>query len=927
MALWALPAVLLPLLIHLLSRNRAVRLKFGDNYLLKEAWRRAGRRCTLRDAGLLILRSLIMLALVLAAAGPIAGAPARPGLKAAEGERGKPLSLLLWVDGSYSMRYREAGRTRFEMAREAGLAVLAQLRPWDRAAVAVFSDRLEAPPPAWDSPREAARELRGAKPGFGTTDFSVPAKESSRFFKGAPGRRVALLLSDGARHGFRADPGALFASGLKSDGARILWLGLLWPRAANSFLARGRIEVGKGEAKALLRVAGLAWPAELSLWRDNAKIEAVRLSASRGEAGERIALPLKSLSGESRFRGRAALSRDNLPDDDEFYLSARLRSKPKVLCLYGNPDFLRLPRAGYFLKRLCGEAEGSLLGFQCDFMEMGRFDPASLGRYQAVLAADFSRLGPGAAESLALFVKGGGGLLLAPGEEAFDFGALAPLMPARAGPWVKAASAGIRPAGSLGSEAKSLWRGFDLGNVDLGSFRLLQASAGAEVLLRSADGYPLLAMRRAGAGAVALLAASLDADVGNLPLKPAFAPLMDKILGALYVPRPPVRNFEAVSGRPLTIAWDSSRLPGAVSITSPSGRAVKLWPDPATRSLSYAGCREPGFYALQEIPSGKRAAYACNLDRSSGESDLTPQPNPPWRRLRPAEASGDFRQAVYGKNMSAPSLGALLALLSLETLALVPWRKYGLFLPFFFFVFFSSPAAAAAGPQGGRFALTRLKFGPSWNLYSGAYERLLGVIGRTTSIGVEPEPRSIEISQPELFFSPLLLLEGSGEPPELSAVERKRLRDFLAAGGLLWISDVSGLPESPFDSWVRRTIDSLFPGLSLRPLPAESAVYKSFFLIRRPGGRVIVEPDLLGLSREGREAVIYSRNDVFGALEQDALGHPLYPCVPGGEAQRLDALKLAINVAVYSLTGNYKSDAVHQPFLLMKMRTEAHALP
>jgi hypothetical protein len=62
---------------------------------------------------------------------------------------------------------------------------------------------------------------------------------------------------------------------------------------------------------------------------------------------------------------------------------------------------------------------------------------------------------------------------------------------------------------------------------------------------------------------------------------------------------------------------------------------------------------------------------------------------------------------------------------------------------------------------------------------------------------------------------------------------------------------------------------------------------------------------------------------VLGAWARDALGHPLKACVPGGEPQRELAQRLSLNVLMYSMTGSYKSDAVHQAAILDKLRGAA----
>jgi hypothetical protein len=41
--------------------------------------------------------------------------------------------------------------------------------------------------------------------------------------------------------------------------------------------------------------------------------------------------------------------------------------------------------------------------------------------------------------------------------------------------------------------------------------------------------------------------------------------------------------------------------------------------------------------------------------------------------------------------------------------------------------------------------------------------------------------------------------------------------------------------------------------------------------------------------------------------------------VPGGEHQRETAYRFGVNLVMYALTGNYKSDQVHVPFILERL--------
>jgi hypothetical protein len=229
-------------------------------------------------------------------------------------------------------------------------------------------------------------------------------------------------------------------------------------------------------------------------------------------------------------------------------------------------------------------------------------------------------------------------------------------------------------------------------------------------------------------------------------------------------------------------------------------------------------------------------------------------------------------------------------------------------------------AGPAGAQQGDRFVWTQLKLGPTWDPYPDAAAEALQLLGTVTSVLVEQQRRVITLKDPALFDSPLVILAGREAPPPLDAEDQRRMRAYLTAGGMLWIEDTSGLQMDSFDRWVRATLKDLLSESELQPLAGDHVVFKTFFLLRGAAGRVMVRGTLEGVSWGGRTAVVYSRNDLLGAWVKDALGRPLLPCLPGGEAQRHNARKLTLDILMYSLTGSYKADAVHQPYLLQKMR-------
>jgi len=112
----------------------------------------------------------------------------------------------------------------------------------------------------------------------------------------------------------------------------------------------------------------------------------------------------------------------------------------------------------------------------------------------------------------------------------------------------------------------------------------------------------------------------------------------------------------------------------------------------------------------------------------------------------------------------------------------------------------------------------------------------------------------------------------------------------------------------------------LFPNQELTRIPPQHVVYRTFYVLDFPSGRVIRRPFLEGLFVEGRIAILYSQNDLTGAFERDRLGDWRFDVVPGGEEQREKAKRLAINIVQYAMCLNYKDDQVHLDHLLHERR-------
>ncbi|MEK7382269.1 MAG: DUF4159 domain-containing protein, partial [Elusimicrobiota bacterium] len=320
----------------------------------------------------------------------------------------------------------------------------------------------------------------------------------------------------------------------------------------------------------------------------------------------------------------------------------------------------------------------------------------------------------------------------------------------------------------------------------------------------------------------------------------------------------------------------------------------------------------PGLYEFAE-PGGARAVFAVNLDASRGESNLTPASATPWTSVEPDALEETFFARVYGRDRRGVFLCLAALALIFEMLLCLPWSVAVLGLVLL------APASLRA-QQGDRFVWTQLQIGRTWDPYPDAPALAARWLSEVTSARVASGRRVLRLEDPALFSSPFLYLAGREEAPELSDAELRRLRQFLSGGGILWIEDSTGAPPGSFDRWVRRTLRQVLPEADLKPLSVDHVLYRTFFLLRGPAGRVRAHGSVEGAGWGGRSAVLYTRDDVLGAWAKDALGHALKPCVPGGEPQRELAKRLTLNILMYSMTGSYKADAVHQSAILDKLR-------
>jgi hypothetical protein len=198
-----------------------------------------------------------------------------------------------------------------------------------------------------------------------------------------------------------------------------------------------------------------------------------------------------------------------------------------------------------------------------------------------------------------------------------------------------------------------------------------------------------------------------------------------------------------------------------------------------------------------------------------------------------------------------------------------------------------------------------------------APQRLAWEVRQRTSVETRLEPTRVRLDDPHVFDSPLLYMTGERAFAPLSDAEVTGLKRFVEFGGFVLIDDAAP-QQGGFDASIRRELARAFGEGALGTLAATHTIYRSFYLLERPIGRVEGPDHLEAVMHGGRAAVVYSRHDLGGAWDRDNLGNYLHAVEPGGEGQRETAIRLGVNLVLYALCLDYKDDQVHAPFIMRR---------
>lgn len=643
-------AAVVPLLVHLLARARCREVPWGAMMFLDRPPQRQWHTGRLKQALLLAMRMLTVATVALALARPVV-----PGRWAGTAQD-VPVTAAIVLDRSHSMSLEEAGRTRFDKAREAALQILATLRRGDEAALVLLGDETEVRPPT-DNLQAAARELADLTVSTGSADMLAGLAAAQRLLERAnPGIRELYVVCDNQAAAWRnvtaAAPEVAWLR--RNPSVRLCVIPVGGEDAENVAVEAvtlvGAVAIRNQPVEVEVRVrnygvrpqAGI----ELSLWatpggEGRRRLKTTSLSVlPRGAATVRIPAAFDQTGSHVLT---AEIKCPGLQGDNRLDTAIDVIDPVEVLLVSGNETGPEMRRESFF-------ARLALAPFQAAQRRSGdaavvtvrsaeEWSTADLWRYQVVVLANVPQVTPAQARALEQRVYEGGGLIVCPGGltvvESYNdvlYRDGLGLLPAGLRPPTRADGSESTTPGTL-QTSHPVFRFVGGGawpqGVVVGRYFPVQARVDAAVLGEYASGRPFLVEGRRGKGRVVLMTCPLNAEWSTLPLSPFFLPLLQSLVRHACAPAVPARNLQV--GEPIVAVFEEGVEQAHVER---GGERVASTIAAGGTQVRCADTRRAGIYRVHarlRAPQSPWRIVHFVVQHPPLESDLRPLSREEWR--------------------------------------------------------------------------------------------------------------------------------------------------------------------------------------------------------------------------------------------------------------------------------------------------------
>lgn len=458
------------------------------------------------------------------------------------------------------------------------------------------------------------------------------------------------------------------------------------------------------------------------------------------------------------------------------------------------------------------------------------------------------------------------------------------------------------------------------------------ADLASKTWVRLRDGTPLVTAQRHGQGMVVLFHVTATPEWSKLPLSGLFVDLLRRLVDISQgVAGGPTEDMSNATLAPYSLIDAMGRLttPGPAARPLPARDLDAAVPSPKT---------PPGLYG--------RAGATRALNLSPALTDLAPL-DVPVSAAR-TSFSGVASERAMKPWLLTLALILLLAdmLISFALRRLLPERlslaRAGTAL-LVAAVVLTALSAQAAEPRRdvdpvirSSILETRLAYIATGNpdldrIAQSGLDNLTGLLATRTAAELAL-PLRIDLAAPSLTADaltpfPMLYWRITPTTPPPPPKSMAALNDYLKRGGLVVFDapDQTGAVGGGEAGATPAQLNAILRLLDLAPvtdLAPDHALTRSFYLLQNLPGRY-ADPGVLvergSNTNDDASSVIIGGSDWASAWARDANGLPMYAVVPGGERQREMALRAGVNMVMYALTGNYKTDQVHLPSIMERL--------
>jgi Mg-chelatase subunit ChlD len=608
-------ALAIPILIHLVRREKSEIVQFSSLMFLLKVPKRAIRQQKIKNLLLMALRLLLLALLVGSFARPYFTADTSETQNAAQ-NRG----IVLMLDNSYSMRYG----TTFERLKNEAVGRIDAMTAGDRMALIAFNDvatMLSMPSSDKNALKAAVDAL---EPSFGATRYYEAFALADRVFGQLQGTEKLLwIASDFQRNGWnRSSRESVIGSDVKTEFVNL---------SVQNPVNVGIDSVSVEPQTSFARIYGGRVIARIHNHRkDQAVNVPVAVRVNDREAGRKTLNVPANSTALAEFTGfdlplgfsKAAVkaeSDDPLQVDNEFLFTLDRREKLKVLIV----DSGRQGQSLYLRQAYTSSAD---VPFEVQIAAVQSVTPEELGNHQVVVVNDVARLSDRLRDRLDELRKGGQGQLVILGDYA-DIGWWNSYakFPVRLQQKVFVAKDRGQQYVSLTTFDKNhnIFKPFarssrvTLNTAQFNAFVEVQAKQGATVLAKFETGSPAITESSSEDRGLLVFSSTVDSRWNDLPLRPSFLPVFFEMVQYLSRYSESRGWYPLGEGIPIIGGLESV---GAAIIDPKGGR--RALGDLAPGSQTFFTPDMPGYYEIRVGPVTQ--SIAVNPPSAEGNLETMP---------------------------------------------------------------------------------------------------------------------------------------------------------------------------------------------------------------------------------------------------------------------------------------------------------------